>query len=302
MQDVTPEALLIGSPGLVTPVAPWCAVLDNIELGLALLSQPWIAGTGLRRADFERHLAELAVSMPLGNVYFQRINRVVAGLEDRGVLRGTGGGRDRRFMLTPQGFAALILNLRVLRTPDPTLDGSEFEFKRELAAMWNLMMDRIFASPPELDLAPAITAFFAEVDQLEVWGRPVITTDVIRDAFSVLRLIDLQQTNVVRLKTQADERFMQTRAQVALLRNVDFSKIDWSAMGEGAAALKDNPALVEMVRAVATSAVPELGVEVQVARYAAYLEYLDGLKRIYARELKVVDIALFRARISGVGA
>lgn len=301
MQDVTPEVLLIGSPGLVTPVAPWCAILDNLELGLVLLGQPWIAAAGLRRADFERHLAELSAAMPLGNVYFQRINRVVADLEERGVLRGTGGGRDRRFTLTPQGFAALLLNLRVLRTPDPTLDGSEFEFKRELAAMWNLMMERILASPPEVELAPAITSFFAEVDQLKIWGRPVITAEVIRDAFNVLRLIDLQQTNVVRLKAQAEERFTQTRAQVALLRNVDFSKIDWSAMGDGAAALKDNPALVEMVRAVATSAVPELGAEVQVARYASYLEYLDSLRRIYARELKVVDIAMFRARISKVG-
>lgn len=299
MEEVSPEVLL-GSPELVTPVARWCAVLDNLELGLVLLSQPWIAGLGLRRADFERHLGELATSMPLGNVYFQRVNRVVADLEKRGVLLGTGGGRDRRFTLTPQGFAALLLNLRVLRTPDPTLDGSEFEFKRELAAMWNLMMERILESPPEHEFAPAITLFFTQVDQLQIWGRPVITADVVRDAFNVLRLIDLQQTNVARLKHQAEERFVQTRAQVSLLRNVDFSKIDWSAMGEGVAAIKDDPALVEMVRKVATSVAPELGVEVQVARYSGYLDYLESLKRIYSRELKFVDISVFRARVSRV--
>lgn len=298
MVDVSPE-LLLESPAIITPVAPWCAVLDNLELGLVLLSQPWIAGRGLRRSDFERQLAELATSMPLGPVYFQRINRAVANLEARGVLRGDGGGRERRFVLTAQGFAALLLNLRVLRA-DPTLDGKEFELKRELAAMWNLMIDRLLASPPELALAPAISSFFADVDGLSILGKPVITADVIRDAFNVLRLIELQQTNVARLKAQAEERLLQTRAQVALLRGADFSKIDWSAMGEGAAALKDNPAFLEVVRAFATSAVPELSIEVQVVRYGAYLDYLDSLKRIYARELKVVDITTFRERISKV--
>src|SRR5882757_4800099 len=122
MIDFSPDQLL-QNPALVTPVAPWCDLLENLDLGIILLAQPWLVGIGLRRSDFERQLGQLAASLPLGPLYFQRISRAVAGLEKRGVLRGSGEGRDRRFALTPQGFAALIVNLHVLRA-DPTLDGS----------------------------------------------------------------------------------------------------------------------------------------------------------------------------------
>lgn len=299
MVDFTPDFLL-QNPAMVRPAAAWCVALDNIELGILLLTQPWLAGEGLGRADLERQLAELASDMPIGTVYFQRVNRAVADLERRGALRGTGSGRSRRFTLAPPGFAALILNLHVLRA-DPTLDGHEFELKRELVAMWNLLLDRLLASPPEIQIAPDVAHFFAEVDALSLWGRPVITPEVVRETFDILRLIQTQHDRVRLLKSAAENRLAETRAQAELLRTADLSQLDLGALGERVAILKDNPELLEMIRGLATSAMPQLAVQARIKRYDAYLTYLDGLTQTYAKELKVVDIDLFRRRVAGQG-
>jgi hypothetical protein len=56
-----------------------------------------------------------------------------------------------------------------------------------------------------------------------------------------------------------------------------------------------------MIRGLATSAMPQLNVQARIARYTAYLGYLDELARTYSKELKVVDIELFRRRIAGQG-
>ncbi len=299
MVDFTPEFLL-QNPALVRPVAPWCALVDNFELGILLLAQPWIAGEGLGRADMERQLAELASEMPIGTVYFQRVSRAVADLEHRGALRGNGDGRNRRFSLTPAGFAALILNLHVLRV-DPTLDGNEFELKRELVAMWNMLLDQLLASPPEIQIAPDVAHFFAEVDTLSLWGRPVLTPEIVRETFDILRLIQVQRDRVLQLKSAAGKRLSETRAQADLLRTADISRLDLGALGDRAAILKDNPELLEMIRGLATSAMPQLSVQARIKRYEAYLGYLDGLTQTYSHELKVVDIDSFRRRVAGQG-
>lgn len=299
MIDFRPDQLL-RNPALVIPVAPWCDVLENLDLGIILLAQPWLAGMGLRRSDFERQLGQLAASLPIGPLYFQRISRAVASLERRGVLRGAGKGRDRRFVLTPGGFAALIVNLHVLRD-DPTLDGREFELKRELVAMWNLTIDRLLTSAAEIALAPETLSFFSQIDRLSIWGRQVITTQVVKDAFNIRRLIALQQENLERLKTQSEARLVETRSQMEFLRGADFTQLDFATLGEHAAILKDNPALLEIIRGIAASAAPQLSVEAQIIRYDAYLTYLDRLKHTYATELKVVDISEFRRRVAGAG-
>lgn len=298
MVDLTP-AFLLRNPSLVQPVAPWCVALDNVELGVLLITQPWAAGAGLRRADIERQLSQVASDMPMGAIYFQRINRAVAHLERCGALQGVGSGRNRRFVLTPPGFAALILNLHVIDA-DPTLDGTEFELKRELVAMWNLMLDQLLASPPQIDLAPDIADFFAKVDALSIWGRPVITAEMVRETFDVLRLIRSQRDRVQVLKHAAEARLTDTRAQAELLRTADLSQLDLG-LGEGAAFLKDNPELLEMIRTLATGAMPQLNVLARIKRYDAYLAYLDELAKTYSKELKVVDIDVFRRRVAGQG-
>lgn len=291
-------AELLENPTVVTPVAPWCSILKNLDLGIILLAQPWIAGAGLRRSDFERDLRDLAASLSFGPLYFQRISRATAELEKNGVLRGSGAGRERKFVLTPQGFASLILNLYVLQE-DPTLDGSEFELKRELVAMWNLTIDRLLTSGVQFPLGSEVAAFFEEVDRLTIFGKPVVTAQVLKDAFSVLRLIASQREKVSRLKSQLEVRAREAQAQMELLRAADLSQLDLSALGERLAIFKDNPALIEMVRGIATSAVPTLSIEAQIIRYESYLKYLERLERTYAAHLTVVDISTFRRRLAG---
>src|SRR5262245_4080538 len=130
MLDPTPEVLL-AHPELVQPVAPWCSWLENHELGILLLAQPWLAGKGLRRSELQEQLERMAAGLPVGPVYFQRVNRATEALEARGQLKSLGGGRERLYQTTAGGLGALILNLQVLRA-DPTVDGSEFELKRAL--------------------------------------------------------------------------------------------------------------------------------------------------------------------------
>lgn len=300
MIDFSPGQLL-QNEALIAPIAPWCAPLDNLDLGIALVAQPWIVGAGLRRSDFERQLEALATSLPLGHVYFQRVNRAVANLESRGVLLGSGDGRDRRFALAPEGFAALILNLHVLRA-DPTLDGSEFEFKLELVAHWNLTLHRLLTSLPDIAFPPDMRSFFDRIEQLTVFGKAVITSQLIKDAFSVVQLIAHQRNNVVRLKSQAESRMTETHAQTEFFRTADLSQLNLDALGEQAAFLKDSPAMQEILRMVATSGAPQLSARARIIRYEAYLDYLKRLKSAYSsHESNVVDINMFRQRLAGAG-
>lgn len=298
MEPIKPDDLL--NSAITRSVAPWCAALDNLELGITLLAQPWLEGVGLRRSDFERQLGALASSLPLGHIYFQRINRAVSNLESRGVLLGSGDDRERRFVLAPEGFAALILNLHVLQA-DPTLDGREFEFKLELVAHWNLTLDRLLTSPPDIVLPSSMQSFFQRVEQLTVLGKPVITFQIIKDAFSLTRLIGHQRANVTRLKSQAEARQAQTHALTEFFRTADLSQLNVEGLADQVALLKESPALQEVLRTIATSGAPQLNARAQVIRYEAYLAYLDRLEHTYSSELKIADINLFRRRLAGAG-
>jgi len=74
-EAVVARDFLPQNPAVVRLAAAWCTALDNIDLGILLLTQPWIAGEGLRRSDLERQLSEIGCEMPVGTVYFQRISR-----------------------------------------------------------------------------------------------------------------------------------------------------------------------------------------------------------------------------------
>jgi hypothetical protein len=188
----TPASLLDDPE--VTAEAPWCATLDNLELGILILAVPWASGLGLRRAELERQLERL--KLPLGPLYFQRVKRAVARLEEIGALGATGDGRSRRFVATPEGFAALLLNLCVLRG-DPTLDGSEFELKRTVVALLSHFLEQVSELPErEPRLSPLTEPFFAAIEALTVLGRPVISDEIETKALDILSLIAEQRRQV----------------------------------------------------------------------------------------------------------
>jgi hypothetical protein len=213
---------------------------------------------------------------------------------------GSGDGRERRFALAPEGFAALILNLHVHRA-DPTLDGSEFELKLELVAHWNLTLDRLLTSLPDIAFPPTMQSFFDRLEHLAVFGKPVITSELIKSAFSLVQLIAHQRDNVMRLKSQAQTRLAQTHALTEFFRTADLSQLNLDGLGEHATLLKESPAIQEVVRTIATSGAPQLSARAQIIRYEAYLDYLKRLEVAYSAELKVVDITMFRQRLAGAG-
>ncbi len=291
MDDLDPTFLL-DNPDLVRPLAPWCARRDNLELALLLLSLPWLAATGLRRAELERQLGALGPDMPVGPVYFQRVSRAVRGLESDGALGGTGRGRNRRFATTPAGFASLILNLRVLGG-DPTVDASEFEFKRALVAMWNVVAERLIELPADTAAPEDAERFFGEVEAVALWGRPVITDAVVRDAFDVMGLVDRQRHRVRALRAAAAAGLEQADTRSRLLRETPLDRLGAMALDE-----VERARLLETVRSLAGQTIPALRARSTLVRYDAYLTYLDALSSLYARELKVVDFARFRAVVA----
>lgn len=286
MPEMTP-AFLLRNPALVQASAPWCKLLDNLELGILLLTQPWIVGDGQRRADLERGLARLDADMPIGPVYFQRVSRTVSALEDVGALVGSGEGRSRRFVVTPEGFAALILNLHVL-TEDPTLDAREFELKRSLVAIWNVLLDRIGELADDIELDEAWEAFLERVETVTVLGRRVVTEEILAEALDVQRLIADQRANVQRLRATAEDRLQQVAVEAEILRNAQVVSF-----------LAEDPEALEVLQTLAFRTVPELGIRARILRYDAFLGYLDTLSDLYARELKVVDLQRFRQRLGG---
>lgn len=299
MQELTPSFLL-RNPSLVQPVAPWCVRLDNLSLGILLLTQPWIAGEGQRRADLERGLARLEADLPVGPVYFQRVRRAVATLEEGGALAGTGGGRDRRFVISPAGFAALILNLRVL-FEDPTLDARELELKRSLVAMWNLLLGRLQKLPAEVAVDERWDEFFDRVEAVTVFDRPVVTDELMAEALDVQRLLDDQRRQVEGLRKIAVTRLEQVTGQAEMLRETDLAQVVEDRFPGTGGVLAENPEAVEMIRTVVARTLPEMGWRARVLRYDAFLGYLDELSELYARELKVVDLRHFRRRVGGHG-
>jgi len=283
---------LLANPDLVAPVAPWCVPLDNLELGVLLLSQPWLAGEhGPRKADLEKQLSRLASDLPLGPVYFQRIKRAVARLEHVGALRrgerrGDPAGRSPRFVSTPEGFAALILNLRLLRS-DPTLDASEFEFKRSLVALWNVVLDRSSDMPDGLRFPAGIERFLDEVERIRIHGHAVITADVAGAALDISRLIEAQRVNVEGLARGVRAALGDADDRAGALRRMDLSLLADAGFASAASILAGSPAVLSLVREVASGALPRLGLRARLLRYERYLEYLADLTDLYAGEVRV---------------
>lgn len=292
MDELSPTFLL-ENPALATPAAPWCIVLDNLEMGILLLSQPWLAHEGLLRADLEKQLSRLAVDLPLGAVYFQRVKRSVDHLEKVGAVRGSGEGRSRRFVMTPQGFAALVLNLLV-SDRDPTLDGSEFELKRAVVAMWNLVLERYVELPDEVPLPDEMTRFFDEVDGIEVLGQRAITNARVEEAMNILLLVARQREKVEGLLVAARRRLEEVEKDSGALSHIDLSRLSRDGFDDAAALIAGTPGAAEMVREMASGVLPTVSRRVRIARYEHYLDYLDELTSLYATELKTVDLDLIR--------
>lgn len=286
MATATPE-LLLRNPELVAPVAPWCVTLDNLELAVLLLTQPWLADRGLRRAELERQLARLAADLPLGPVYFQRVKRAVARLEEIGAVGGAGGGRVRRFTATPRGLAGFILNLMVLRA-DPTVDGSEFELKRALAAMWNLALGRLDELPEEALVSPESEAFFDELEELTVLGERAVDREVLVAALDVLGLIARQRERVEGLLRSARRRLAAAEAEAEALAGLDLSRLAEEGFAGAASLLAGAPGTLAVVREMASGVLPRLSRSAALLRYQAYLSYLDDLASLYAGELRSV--------------
>jgi hypothetical protein len=257
-------------------------VLDNLELGIVLLAQPWLAAEGLRRADLERQIARLAAELPIGPVYFQRVKRTVARLEEIGALRGT---EDRRFVATPAGFAAFLLNLYVLRA-DPTVDGGEFELKRAFAGMCSVVMERLAELPDDVEAPLEVEGFFAEVERLTVLGERVITDEVAEEAIDVVRLIASQRVLVDGMLQTARRRLAQAEMETAALRGLHLSRLSADTFARAAAFLSGAPGGFSMIREMASGDLPRLSQRAAVLRYEHYLRYLDELAALHVNELR----------------
>ena len=293
MDSLSP-AFLLAHHEIVAPAAPWCCWLTNLELAILLLTQPWLSEGGLSRADLERQLGRLGADMPVGAIYFQRVNRSSATLAARGQLRGHGTGRTRRFTLTPGGFGAMLLNLQVVRG-DPTIDGRRFEFQRALVSMVNVVLDRLLELPPMGSLGSALDEWFDAVDALDVWGRRVMNDAVYADAFNVLRLVERQQERVRQLERLAEALLSSAATPAALARQARLTQVD---RAEGTTDA-DLATMLRTARSLATAGLPQLAARADLVRYRSYQGYLVELATLYASELRVVDIGLFRDAMTG---
>jgi hypothetical protein len=177
------------------------------------------------------------------------------------------------------------------------VDGTEFELKRALVAMWNLVLERLLEWPEEVDIDPGMMQLFEGLDRLEVWGQAVITARVVADAFNILRLIGAQGEHVQKLRRAAELRIEQTNGQADMSRGAELSRLLQSA----GLAKEERTAetIVETVRDLAAGTMPQLEASAQIARYTAYLRYLESLAGLYSRELKVVDVSAFRSVLAG---
>jgi len=229
-------------------------------------------------------------------VYFQRVNRATATLVNRGQLESLGSGRQRRFATTSRGFAALLFNLQVLRA-DPTVDGSEFELKRSLVSLWNLIVDRFLQGSEELALDGDLIRLFNELEELELWTHRIITDQTVADAFNILRLIETQRARVERLASASETRLQNARIQQQLLGAADSSQ-PTPQQERGGTAITPEQAMAA-VQLVAASTAPQMAAAANLIRYRNYLRYLDDLTTMYATELKVVDLTALRSAMAG---
>ncbi len=285
--------LLLSRSDLVQPVAPWCTVLSNLELALVMAAQPGIEGEGLRRSELERRVQTMVSDLGIGPTYFQRISRAVASLVERGILCAVGEGRSRRFRVAPEGFAALILNLRVMRS-DPTVDGSEFELKRSVVALWNAVYQEFLDWDVDVAEVAAFDGFFDDVEKVTVWDQQVISDELVAEAFDVFALIELQRKRVQELKEHAQAQLARSRKAERLFGSATPEVIRKLAPSLNGQDLAKPPEMLQVVAAAATA--PRLEAQVVVVRYDAYLSYLDRLRELYEINVQVIDFQRLRAR------
>jgi hypothetical protein len=250
----------------------------------------------LRRAELEQQLGRFGADLPVGPIYFQKVNRATAALEDRGQLESLGSGRSRRFATTSRGFAALLLNLQVLRA-DPTVDGSEFELKRSLVALWNLVVDRFLLSSENMPLDGGLIRLFSELEELELWTRRIITDQTVANAFNILRLIETQRNRVAQMAKACETRLQTARMQQQLVGAADSSRS--TAPPEVRQTAITPEQAMAAVQQVAAGTAPRMAAAASLVRYRSYLRYLDELATMYANELEIVDLAALRSAMAG---
>lgn len=282
-----------------TAVAPWCRRLEPTDLCLLLIAVPFIGP--VRRADFSRRLSDVGITESLvGALYFQRIDRAVAQFVKIGAMEEEGSGREKVYRTTANGFAAILLNLAVLDR-DPTLDGTEFELKREVAAAIHVGITAL-AALTNLPIQADVRLFFEEINKLEVLGRPVISDEIFSDAANVQTLIGRQRQNVNRLLERVQRQANDLQALRRILGAVGMGGAFRSTFVHEAPALLSHPEFLEIATALATSGGPEAEVKSRILRYQAYLRYLDDLSALYASATKGSDILTLLARAAEASA
>jgi hypothetical protein len=276
-------------------LAPWCVRLDNLELVIALALQPVLAPKPLRRAELEEQLMRLADRLPVGPVYLQRVIRAVARLEEAGILRGAGAARSRRFTLTPEGFAALLVNLRVLDA-DPTIDGGEFELKKEIVSVWHLTIDQAkHEGGLSIAVGSQLREFWDQVVQVSIGGLLVMPPDVVEDTLNLFRLIDRQRQRVLLLVERERIELKRDEEQVAFFRTADFATV--AAMAPPGVNM--TPELWEGMRLAAQTNAFVHTSRSKLLRYQSFLGYLNSLDALYRPEFKDIEFEDLRRLAKG---
>jgi hypothetical protein len=274
-------------------VSPWCVTLDNLELAIVLVTQPMLS-EARRRSEIEATLRELSASMPIGEVYFQRVARAVEKLEAARILHGDKAEKGkRRFRCTAEGFASLVVNLRVLNA-DPTLNGDEFEFKKEIVAMWHMLIERAKDADSVLALSDETAAFWEAVEKVTLGAQPVFTSELFSDTFNIQRLIERQRQAIRERRTAQQQRLAEVRVQTAFWQTADLRSLAAETPG-----LRVSPELLEGIRALAMSNAMQVAAEATLLRYEAYLRYLDQLEKLYQPQFKELALEDFRRLSKG---
>jgi hypothetical protein len=177
------------------------------------------------------------------------------------------------------------LNLHVLRS-DPTVDGAEFELKRALVAMCNLVMERMLELPDEVEVPAELEDFFGEVERLTVLGERVITDEIAEEALDVLRLIASQRVRVDGMLQEARRRLAEAESAALALQGFHLSGLRADSFARAVAFLQDAPGGLSVIREIVSGDMPRLTQRSAVLRYEHYLRYLDELGALHARELR----------------
>lgn len=271
---LVPELLLL-SPNRP---APWARPLDNLQLWTSVCTAPWAAPDGFRIAALEHVMSSMASGAHLGPVYFQRVSRTVGDLVDSGILHALGVARARRYSLTPEGFAAVVLNMSAC-IADPTIAGDAFESRRVLAesqpALFELLDGTSVAVPPKL------ARFFARVDAVELLGQRVMTREVVAEAFSVHALVLRQIAHVSRLRAGAVTEVERTRMTIGA--NPDPRAMQQALVEAfGGAASGFSLDALQIASRLASGPAVMRAAEANVFRYDHALAYLERLREFYS--------------------